>query len=79
MRRRHWQRSRNHSVRIRRCRRLAAKLTGPELLTRYTRTLALDEVEQLRTDYAICCPISRDWLLSHSRRLVCLTGPRWTS
>ncbi|HUZ01957.1 MAG TPA: hypothetical protein VMU89_16540 [Thermomicrobiaceae bacterium] len=62
-----------------RCRRRNARLSRPELLKRYTRPLPVDKLPTYRSDFAIGCPLSQDWLLANSRRLVRSAGPRWAS
>lgn len=73
------QRSQWNRSRIRRCQTQGRRGTRADILERYTRPLPLDELTTQRSDYTIACPISRDWLLAHSRRLVRIQPPRWTS
>lgn len=62
-----------------RCRGRDARLSRPELLHRYTRPLPVEGFPSFRSDYAIGCPVSQEWLLANSRRLVRSAGPRWSS
>lgn len=79
MRRSPQQRTRWYRARISRCHGFDLRQARGSRLNRYTRPLAVTTSPGVRSDYAVACPLHRDWLLAHSRRLVRLRPPRWSS